>query len=519
MFEETNFLGGGLTKEEGGQGIETPNPEGCSAECKKRPACNYWTFVKQWKVNCYLKSRLGEKAEFEGGTSGTYSHFCDSLNGASRPRIASSSSPSSSSTRLNKRPNKLQNKKLIPDGSGCRYEGVNIQGGDLAPKEGGHGIETRDADHCRSECGDKTGCTFWTFVKQWRVNCYLKNAKGPERELEGATSGSLFVSCDQEANDELGELGDQRTSDHECAYDGLTFMGADLPASQGGLGITTDGAEGCRARCLQSPYCKHWVSVKDWRVNCYLKADRVTPERKDNAVAGSIGVRCLPGATGLSGTSSAALDLVTRNNFRPVAPTNNRKDHCTYQGLNYQGGDLPDNLGGNGIEAERWEDCAAECEKRSECQFWTHVKDWKVSCYLKDSFTDTSNKEGATSGSIGVKCDENYSPPVASDSPPAQEKDPTYKPRVPSSPRQQEDNVCFFHDANLIGGDLPESKNGNGIATPDANMCAVTCYQQEGCRYWVWVQGWKQNCFLKSHFEEEESFPGATSGSVGLSCD
>ncbi len=76
MFDNTNFLGGGLTAAEGGQGIETKNYQDCSLECQKRPLCNFWTFVGKWKVNCYLKSRLGEKSEFEGGISGTYDHFC-----------------------------------------------------------------------------------------------------------------------------------------------------------------------------------------------------------------------------------------------------------------------------------------------------------------------------------------------------------------------------------------------------------------------------------------------------------
>lgn len=38
--------------------------------------CTHWTFVSKWKVNCYLKSRLGEKAEFEGGVSGTFGQRC-----------------------------------------------------------------------------------------------------------------------------------------------------------------------------------------------------------------------------------------------------------------------------------------------------------------------------------------------------------------------------------------------------------------------------------------------------------
>ena len=72
-------------------------------------------------------------------------------------------------------------------------------------------------------------------------------------------------------------------------------MGADLPASHGGLGITTGTAENCRAECVKRPFCKHWSHVDGWKVNCYLKSDRVTPKRKEGAVSGSIGVRCEAG--------------------------------------------------------------------------------------------------------------------------------------------------------------------------------------------------------------------------------
>ena len=72
-------------------------------------------------------------------------------------------------------------------------------------------------------------------------------------------------------------------------------MGADLPSKHGGLGIVTQTAARCRLRCIESRYCKHWVHVDGWRVNCYLKSDKVTPERKEGATAGSIGVRCMSG--------------------------------------------------------------------------------------------------------------------------------------------------------------------------------------------------------------------------------
>ena len=57
------------------QGIESDGHEGCSAECARRPQCNYWTFVSKWRVNCYLKSRLGEAVEYEA-ISGTYGSLC-----------------------------------------------------------------------------------------------------------------------------------------------------------------------------------------------------------------------------------------------------------------------------------------------------------------------------------------------------------------------------------------------------------------------------------------------------------
>ncbi len=83
------------------------------------------------------------------------------------------------------------------------------------------------------------------------MNCYLKDKKGAEREMEGATSGALLVACgkwwhlyrayvqyctystsgkscfiewhsaicgplvpDQELQDELGEIGEPRDNEH-----------------------------------------------------------------------------------------------------------------------------------------------------------------------------------------------------------------------------------------------------------------------------------------------------------------
>ena len=81
----------------------------------------------------------------------------------------------------------------------------------------------------------------------------------------------------------------------ECAYANTNLLGADLPVKYGGLGVAAPSAEDCRLKCVQQPFCKHWVHVKDWKVNCYLKSDEATHQPKEGAVAGSVGIRCLPG--------------------------------------------------------------------------------------------------------------------------------------------------------------------------------------------------------------------------------
>ncbi|XP_059079608.1 uncharacterized protein LOC131877823 isoform X2 [Tigriopus californicus] len=529
IFQETNFLGGGLPAGEGGQGIETNDYEGCSKECRQRPQCHYWTFVEKWKVNCYLKSKLGEKTEFEA-ISGTYGNRCDSEVTDNQPFPSPISSPSSS----NFAQPQVQAKELVKDGAGCRYMGVNLLGGDLPPQEGGYGIETASADACRVECGNRQNCNFWVFIKAWKIGCYLKEKKGPESAFEGAISGSLFIGCEEEAKDELGETGEPRDNDHECAYADTNLLGADLPAKFGGLGVNSPSADDCRIKCVQQRYCKHWVYVADWKVNCYLKSDKATHQKKEGSVAGSIGIRCLSGAVSLGSVSDTAgsapkstanFQTTGQTHFNPpvvVAPTNNRKDHCAYPGMNYQGGDLSDSQGGNGLETSSPEDCAAQCDIRSECQFWTHVNGWKVNCYLKSSFTSFAAKEDATSGSIGVECQESavsITPAKIAATPDASLPAGIPSTKVPKKPTTQTDNVCFFQNTNIIGGDLSEGEGGDGVQTDNPNDCAIACYRNDKCVYWVHVPGWQRNCFLKSHFLEEESTTGITSGSIGLACE
>ena len=67
-----------------------------------------------------------------------------------------------------------------------------------------------------------------------------------------ADKNHLIRSITEKAEEEeLGEIGSPRESEHECAYDGLSFKGADLPERYGGLGVATGTAEECRLACVK----------------------------------------------------------------------------------------------------------------------------------------------------------------------------------------------------------------------------------------------------------------------------
>jgi hypothetical protein len=54
----------------------------------------------------------------------------------------------------------------------------------------------------------------------------------------------------------------------------MTLVGADLPASHGGLGTTTGSADACRLECVKRPVCHHWTHIKDWKVDCHVGVHR-----------------------------------------------------------------------------------------------------------------------------------------------------------------------------------------------------------------------------------------------------
>ena len=71
------------------------------------------------------------------------------------------------------------------------------------------------------------------------------------------------------------------------------------------------------------PFCYHWTSVEGWRVNCYLKSgESAVAERLEEATSGSVGVRCLPGATSLKAIAGPA--------GTPGSPAGTSLGRCSY---------------------------------------------------------------------------------------------------------------------------------------------------------------------------------------------
>ena len=51
---------------------------------------------------------------------------------------------------------------------------------------------------------------------------------------------------------------------------------------------------------------------------------------------------------------------------------------CSIRGVALVGGDLADSDGGGGFAAEDAAECQYECDRRANCNFWSHVQEWKV---------------------------------------------------------------------------------------------------------------------------------------------
>ena len=68
------------------------------------------------------------------------------------------------------------------------------------------------------------------------------------------------------------------------------------------------------------------------------------------------------------------------------------------------GGDLTEADGGGGIRTKDPEECQYECNRRANCNYWSHVKEWRVGCYLKSEAGEERKLDGSITGWKGDGC-------------------------------------------------------------------------------------------------------------------
>jgi hypothetical protein len=68
------------------------------------------------------------------------------------------------------------------------------------------------------------------------------------------------------------------------------------------------------------------------------------------------------------------------------------------------GGDLPESDGGGGVRTRDADECQMECNRRANCQYWSHVAEWRVGCYLKSEAGDERKLDGSITGWKGDGC-------------------------------------------------------------------------------------------------------------------
>merc|ERR1712013_882631 len=78
-MEGVEFVGGDLHEDFGGGGLATDDLSSaeCLEECDKRVGCNYWSWVKGEKINCFLKKNKGDLVKSIEYISGSASSACD----------------------------------------------------------------------------------------------------------------------------------------------------------------------------------------------------------------------------------------------------------------------------------------------------------------------------------------------------------------------------------------------------------------------------------------------------------
>ena len=185
---------------DGGGGIPVTKAADCGYECYRRANCFFWSYVADWRVNCFLKAEAGEERKMENAVTGWKADGCapPSLVPTTTTTIRPSTTPRVSSLRRRlQRPKKQSNAPVVStggllDNSGCRLEDTALLGGDLPRDLNGDGFRVSSFVECRLACRNQRACNAFTYVSIWEDrNCFLKERKIEESEFVGATSGTL----------------------------------------------------------------------------------------------------------------------------------------------------------------------------------------------------------------------------------------------------------------------------------------------------------------------------------------
>jgi hypothetical protein len=153
------------------------------------------------------------------------------------------------------------------------------------------------------------------------------------------------------------------------------------------------------------------------------------------------------------------------------------------------GGDLSESDGGGGLatSGEDPTECRFECERRANCQFWTHVADWKRNCFLKSVAGEERQLEGAVTGWKGDGCGPKTTTTTTPPPPPPRRRQTS---RLEEAQRRREqeladrrrfqqgllDNTgCKFVNVALLGADLDPDLNGDGINVRSFVECRQAC--------------------------------------------
>jgi len=152
---------------------------------------------------------------------------------------------------------------------------------------------------------------------------------------------------------------------------------------------------------------------------------------------------------------------------------------CTYSdGVQFVGGDLPEEFGGGGLETSMnsTADCIAECESREGCLYWTWVQKEGTNCYLKMDRIESVRRPKYVSGSIPSVC--YHSGLSVAD-----------QPEQPADDDSDNESVCTYKSIDFVGGDL------SSTAATTVAECRQHCSEEPACKLFTVS---KSGCHLKT---------------------